>query len=223
MLQYQSSSGAILAWRQAASAPALPTGTVVPRRGWLLLVGGHGRTQTSWRRAAGAAGSTDLAIADALHGHTADALTLTAAAILTVADALHGHAADNLTLDTTGAATLTTQDATHAHAVDAPMLYTDWLLAVAEATHGHAADNVALSDAPELAPQDAIHGHTADALALSADTWLTIQQATQAQAADRLTLSGTGIAEVTSRYIVRASVVSRVVNPSAGTRIVRPR
>lgn len=168
-------------------------------------------------------GSESLVTADATHGHAADSLALSSDTGLTVADALHGHAADNLTLDTTGAATLTTQDATHAHAVDAPMLYTDWLLAVAEATHGHAADNVSLSDAPELAPQDAMHGHTADVLALSADTWLTIQQATQAQAADRLTLSGTGIAEVTSRYIVRASVVSRVVNPSAGTRIVRPR
>lgn len=168
MLLYHASSGAILAWRQAATAPAIATGTVVPRRGWLLLTSGHGRTQISWRRKLSGGSAAHLAVNDATHAHAADALTLGVA----------------------GATTLILADATHAHTADVPMLYTDWLLAVADATHGHAADNVALSDAPALAPADAGHGQTADVLALTVAAYLTVQQATHAHRADAIVLGG---------------------------------
>jgi hypothetical protein len=58
-----------------------------------------------------------LALADALHAHTADGeLTLTQDWLLTIADALHAHAADNLDLGTE--VTLVVSDTLHAHYAD---------------------------------------------------------------------------------------------------------
>ncbi len=118
---------------------------------------------------AGAGGSnTNLVIQNALHAHSADALTLGTDLLLSVADALHGHAAESLTLDTGTA--LAVADATHGHTADGLTLVTDSALAVADAREGHTADNLALAadGGVDLVIQDALHGHTADELTLSA-------------------------------------------------------
>lgn len=93
-------------------------------------------------------GSVSLVIADALHAHAADSVTLTTESVLSVDDATHGHAADNLTLTVSlGGITLVIQDATHAQIADALTLTTDSLLAVADAFHGHTADNITFAEA----------------------------------------------------------------------------
>jgi hypothetical protein len=51
MLQYRSSRGAIIAWRQSEAVPAA-TGTAKPRRGWLLYANGR------WYEPRRAGGST---------------------------------------------------------------------------------------------------------------------------------------------------------------------
>ena len=86
-----------------------------------------------------------LAIADALHGHTADGLTLTAESVLAIQDALHAHAADNVTLDASGAPTLLVAEALHAHTADGVLLTVSAYLVVSDALHAHTADNILLS------------------------------------------------------------------------------
>ena len=84
-------------------------------------------------------------VADALHAHTADGLTLTAASVLALQDALHAHAADNLTLELSGGITLTIADALHAHTADGVLLTVSAYLVVSDALHAHTADNILLS------------------------------------------------------------------------------
>ena len=77
-------------------------------------------------------------IAEALHGHLADGLTLAQGIALAVAQALHGHQVDGLTL--TQAHALTVAGAVHAHTVDGVVVSYSVTLAVAEALHAHTAD-----------------------------------------------------------------------------------
>lgn len=131
-----------------------------------------------------------LAIDDATHGHAADAITLTTASTLAVADALHAHAADQVTLTLAGSELLTIADATHAHTADAPVLSVDSLLAVDDAMHAHSADNVVLgvTGVADLIIADATHAHSVDGLVLTSESLLAIQDALHAHAADALTL-----------------------------------
>jgi hypothetical protein len=135
-----------------------------------------------------AGGATNLVVADALHAHAADNLTLTQQHVLTVADAAHAHTVDNLTL--TQAHTLAIAEALHAHAADNVVLSVAGTLDVNDALHAHAADNIALTQAHVLAIAEALHAHTADNLTLSSTgTDLAIAEALHAHAADNLALT----------------------------------
>lgn len=128
-------------------------------------------------------GTPTLTIADALHAHTADNLTLTQQHVLTVADASHAHLADGLTL--TQNHVLAIADALHAHAADNVVLSVEGTLAVADALHAHTADNLALTQTHVLAVADALHAHLADNLTLvSGGTTLEIADALHAHLAD---------------------------------------
>lgn len=140
---------------------------------------------------AGIAGSsTDLVIAEALHAHAADNLTLTQLHVLTVADASHAHTVDNVTL--TQAHTLAIAEALHAHAAENVVLSPAGTLEVADALHGHAADNLALTQAHNITIADAAHAHTADNIALTQAHVLAIADALHAHTADNVTLSSAG-------------------------------
>ena len=138
----------------------------------------------------GAGGGVTLTIADVLHGHLVENLSLTQAHALAVQDASHGHTADNL--DLVQLYTLTVQEASHAHAADNLDLTQAHALAVQEAGHAHAADSVVLETAGTLSVADALHGHTADNLDLTQAHLLAIADAAHAHAADNIDLS-TGI------------------------------
>lgn len=136
-----------------------------------------------------------LALADATHAHTADAVVLTTSSTLAVQDATHGHAADNLTLSGTGTAALVIADATHGHTADAATLTTTSALVLADAAHAHTADNLTLTiGGASLTAADAVHAHTADAIAFTLDSWLVVADARHVHRADNivLTLPSTG-------------------------------
>jgi len=138
----------------------------------------------------GAGGGVTLTIADVLHGHLVENLSLTQAHALAVQESSHGHTADNL--DLVQLYTLTVQEASHAHAADNLDLTQAHALAVQEAGHAHAADSVVLETAGTLSVADALHGHTADNLDLTQAHLLAIADAAHAHAADNIDLS-TGI------------------------------
>lgn len=143
-----------------------------------------------------------LVIADAVHGHAADSLSLSTAATLATADASHAHSADGVSLTTASA--LVVADASHAHTVDAVSLSTAVSLSIADALSAHVADNVTLSSGSTLVTQDAAHGHSADAPSLSVASTLSIADASHAQLADSLVLaSGTtlSVADATSAHV----------------------
>lgn len=131
-----------------------------------------------------------LAIADAIHGHVADNLTLSTQTALSVLEALHAHSADSLGLSTTGSTSLSVAESSHAHTADNIALATQRLLAIADALHAHAADNEVLdtSSAVWLTVQEALHAHASDSLGLSLQTWLVIADAVQAHFADATVL-----------------------------------
>lgn len=133
-------------------------------------------------------GSINLTIADALHGHTADAAALTSQHALVIAEAAHSHSAESPAVSS--ATALSVADALHDHAADAATLSTASVLSVAEATHGHTADGLTLeaSGSTTLVAADALHGHLADAIALTSSHALTVADAAHAHAADGLTL-----------------------------------
>jgi hypothetical protein len=129
-----------------------------------------------------------LAVADAAHAHTVDNVTLTQAHTLAIAEALHDHAAENVVLSVAG--TLGINDALHAHAADNLVLTQAHNLVLADAAHAHTADNLALTQAHILAIQEALHAHTADNLTLAiGGTTLAIAEALHAHAADNLLLT----------------------------------
>jgi hypothetical protein len=130
--------------------------------------------------------STNLVIADATHGHAADAPALTVQSVLAVADATHAHASDALTL--TSSTALSINEATHGHAADNVTVDTALTLAVADATHGHSADGLSLTSATALSIADALHGHSADGLVLTTASQLAIAEALHGHAADNVTL-----------------------------------
>ncbi len=105
---------------------------------------------------------------------------------LVLADALHSHLADSLTLSQIH--NLSTTDATHGHTADQISLLQQHILALSEATHGHSADNLTLLQQALLAITDALHGHTADNLTLTQNHQLSVNESTHAQLADNLTL-----------------------------------
>lgn len=189
----------------------------------------------------GAAG-VSLAIADAAHAHTADALALSTATALSVADALHGHVADNVTLGLAGVASLLIADATHSHAADNIALTSAHSLAIADATHAHTADALTLASAVALVVQDATHAHTAESLILdtsnaivltiadalhahTADSivitpaaiYLTIADSLHAHLADRITLfaPGADLPDPPARYTIKATPRTREVIAAA--------
>ncbi len=171
------------------------------------------RSQILYFDVGGGAGATDLVIADATHGHTADNTVLTSSHLLTVADAthahsadnislstaillaiseaLHGHSADNLALTLSGSENLVIADAAHAHTADNLSLTALSVLVVAEALHSHLADNVVLSLAgsENLVIADAAHAHSADNLSLTSQLALSIAEAAHAHTADGVVIT----------------------------------
>jgi hypothetical protein len=136
-------------------------------------------------------GSASLIIQDASHTHIADSPSFSMATYLTIAEALHAHAADNVTLATTGTANLVVQEATHAHIADGVSLTTQWLLTIAEALHAHAADNVTLATTgtANLVVQEATHAHVADGVTLTTQWLLAVAEALHSHTAESVTLS----------------------------------
>ena len=150
-----------------------------------------------WAPSAGG-GSTSLIIADSIHSHSSDAVTLTTYWLLSVADALHAHAADGLTLSVSGSTDLIVADSAHAHAAEELTLSTEWLLSVADALHAHAADNITLdtSNQTPLTIADGLHAHASDGVILTTAAWLAIADALHAHAADVLTIDPASVALV---------------------------
>ncbi len=136
--------------------------------------------------------STTLVVADAVHAHSVDSLALTLQTTLAVADALHDHAADNVVLGVAGATNLTVADATHSHTVDGLTLTAASVLAIQDALHAHAADNITLLAGDTLLIADALHAHTSDGLALTVDAWLVVADALHAHAAENVQLDDGG-------------------------------
>lgn len=138
--------------------------------------------------------STTLVVADAVHAHSVDSLALTLQTTLAVADALHDHAADNVVLGVAGATNLTVADATHSHTVDGLTLTAASVLAIQDALHAHAADNITLdaSGAIPLLVAEALHAHTSDGVALTVDAWLVVADALHGHAAENVQLDDGG-------------------------------
>lgn len=132
-------------------------------------------------------GGASLALADATHGHLADALTLTGGSFLTVADASHGHGADVITLSAD--LSLVISEAAHGHLADSLTLSSEQSLSLGDASHAHMADNIALSAVLSLVMADAFHDHTSDSLTLDIANTLAVQGASHGHTVDSLTLS----------------------------------
>jgi hypothetical protein len=133
--------------------------------------------------------STNLVIADALHTHLADNLTLSIGTALATSDTVHAHLADNVSPFGLNSF-LTVADATHAHSADALGAFTaSWFLAVQEALHAHGAESPTLSVGTVLAPQDTVHAHNADNVALGIAVALVVEDAAHAHAADQCNVS----------------------------------
>ena len=163
-----------------------------------------------------------LAIADAIHGHVADNLTLSTQTALSVLEALHAHSADSLGLSTTGSTSLSVAESSHAHTADNIALATQRLLAIANAIHAHTADNEVLdtSSAAWLTLQEGNHAHAADSLGLSLQTWLAVADAVQAHYADAAVLSvPTGGFTGSLSDVDIARIVSEVVAALSATTI----
>lgn len=149
-------------------------------------------TETAWGFAEFqgvlAASAVDLVIANAAHGHAAEAVVLTSATALAIDGAAHAHAAQGPTLGTETA--LVASDASHAHQADGPALSTESTLAPASAFHAHAAEGPTLSADATLAVDGAIHGHQADTVTLetTSGTTLTVASAAHAHLADAVVL-----------------------------------
>lgn len=161
----------------------------------------------------GTTDSTSLSVQDSTHAHTADGVSLSAAAYLAIADALHAHIADSLTLSASGSTSLLVQDSAHLHTADSLTLSTAAYLSISDALHGHSADSIGLTSAAYLAIaeavhahladnlglstansaslsiSDAFHGHSADGIALTLDSLLSISESIHAHFADALVLS----------------------------------
>lgn len=158
-----------------------------------------------------------LVVADASHAHLADGLTLTQQHVLAIADALHAHAADNIVLSVEG--TLAIADALHAHTADSLTLTQQHVLAVADALHAHLADNLTLvAGGTTLEIADALHAHLADGIALTQLHILTVSDALHAHLADSLTLSVPGAAILHNRVLlVRGENRTLVILPENRT------
>lgn len=103
-----------------------------------------------------------LVVEDSTHAHTVDNTVLVQAHVLSVDEASHDHAAESVTLST--GTLLTLQDALHAHLVDEPSLTQAHVLVVSESLHAHTADLVSIFDPASLIVDDALHAHLCDAL-----------------------------------------------------------
>lgn len=165
-----------------------------------------------------AAGAT-LTIADATHGHTADAPALTQVHQLATADATHAQTVDALNLSQVHA--LVAQDAAHGHQTDTLTLSQVHLIAVADALHAHAADHLNLSGVATLAISDAIHAHGTDAVTLGAGATLAIADALHTHAADALALGQVHVMVVSDA--IHAQLVSAVALSLPGAVLVGER
>lgn len=136
-------------------------------------------------------GSVTLTVADAVHSHIVDGITLTTDSSLSVLEAIHSHNVTTLTLSTTGDTALSVAESFHNQSTLNLQLATEWLLTVADANHGLTSSNITLSLAADqsLTVADSSHTHTTDSLVLTLAAWLSIAAATQNQTADSLLLS----------------------------------
>ncbi len=141
-----------------------------------------------------ASSAIDLVIADATHGHAADALTITQNHVLDISDASHAHSADSPAL--TQLHILSIADSLHAHAADGVVLSVDADLSIADALHGHLADSPSITQEHELAIADALHGHIADTVAISTAIILSIADALHAHSVDSPELTQAHILDI---------------------------
>lgn len=148
-----------------------------------------------WAPNAGAGGgSTDLSISDATHTHIVDAIVLVTATTTTVADSLHGHTVDNLTLTTS--VLLSANDSTHTHISDNAILVTLSSLIIADTLHASSVDNLTLSisGATNLVLNDAAHAHTGDNLTITIVSTIVIADTLHSHITDNVVLSIRSIA-----------------------------
>lgn len=103
-----------------------------------------------------------LVVADAVHGHTADAVVITQQHTLVVADALHSHTVDNITI--VQQHTLVTNDAIHSLTSDTPWIIYNTPLVVDDTLHGHTVDNITITQQHTIVVDNASHSLTLDAV-----------------------------------------------------------
>jgi hypothetical protein len=134
-----------------------------------------------------AAGSVSITPADATHGHTADAPTVTPAYTFTPNEAAHGHAADAVTV--TPAYTFAANETLHGHAADNVTVIYSPLLVIAEAVHAHAADAPTVTPAYTFTPNETTHAHAADAATVTPAYTFGPAEALHGHAADAVTVT----------------------------------
>ncbi len=146
---------------------------------------------------------SSLTVQDALHGHTADNLTLPGSTALTVADATHAHAAESPTLPvhlcyTDAALPATWSTITYrvkatldgaSSEYDESNTLTAAALVVQDATHAHATDSATLVAHAELIVADALHAMLADEIAIIIQAELVVADALHALVSDSATLT----------------------------------
>lgn len=134
--------------------------------------------------------AVSLTVADTSHGHTSDAVTLTAhdpATPLVVADTAHGHTTEPVAL--TQHHVLAAADTSHGHTVDGVQLVQHHTLVVADTVHGHTVEPVALTQHHLLAVSDAAHGHTTDTPGLVQHHVLTVAETAHGHTVDTVGLT----------------------------------
>lgn len=152
-----------------------------------------------------------LAVADALHAHSADNLAIVEHKTLVTNDTIHSQTVDSITI--TQAHTLAVNDTLHSQIVDS--LELDQGLAVISnyTTHAHTADNVVLTQRHILVVQDTLHAQTVDTVALLQNSQLDVHDATHTQTADGLTLLENYLLDVHStRHTHSADSIANIVN-----------
>jgi len=101
-----------------------------------------------------------LVVDNALHGHTADSVSVTQQHTLVVSDALHAHTVNNVTI--VQQHTLAVADALHSLTFDNVNVIYNIPLIVADSLHGHTTDSVTITQQHTIAVDNALHYHTID-------------------------------------------------------------
>jgi len=106
-------------------------------------------------------GPDEITPDEAVHGHTADAATVTTTTEITPSDSLHGHTVDAPIVVTVF---IVPDETLHGHTADAATIIQ--VISPADSTHAQLADATTVSSPTVITPADTLHGHTADQAAI---------------------------------------------------------